>query len=300
MLTKDVEDLICERPICVGTQNQYRRSVKCYSTFLGEPAQRTHLVEQIVNRWLISLEGTKAPETIRGRKSGITALWNWLAELGQVSHYNPNRLRRIKLEEKPPVAWSIKNVQALLAGAAEVQGTLDCGLKASELLTAWVWIGYESGLRPGDILRIRVEQLGDRVAIVQHKTRKPHCFKLSDQALAALQPLLQDGRDQAFGLPRSTARRWELKLFEAAEKFGFTRRRGQALGTLRKTHGTEVCRESGLTAAAQSLGHVSGTLIARRSYVQPDAIEDPPAPPSLNHGSKRIGQRSVGDNRRRA
>lgn len=300
MLSKDVEDLICERPICMGTQNQYRRSVKCYSYFLGEPAQRAHLLEQSVNRWLISLEGTKAPDTIRGRKSGITALWNWLAELGEVSHYNPNRLRKIKLKDNPPVAWSIANVQALLAGAAQVTGTLDCGIKASEFLTAWVWVGYESGLRPGDILRIRVEQLGDRVAIVQHKTGKPHCFQLSSQALAALEPLLQEGREQAFGVPRSTARRWELKLFEAASKFGFVRRRGQALGTLRKTHGTEVCRESGLTAAAHSLGHVSGTLIARRSYVQPDAIEDPPAPPSLYDGTKRSGQRRVGDNRRRA
>jgi integrase len=285
LLIDDVETLIAERAICVGTQNQYRRSVRCYSEFLGEPAKRTHLAEREINRWLVKLESRGiAPETVRGRKSGITAVWNWLAEQNLIPHYNPNRLRKIKISQKPPRAWSVDNVRALLAGAAVVTGRLACGLPASQLLTAWVWLGYESGLRPSDILRIRVDQLGKKVSITQHKTGKPHTFSLSEAALAALAPLLCGDRLSAFGLPRSTARRWELKLFAAAANFGFSRARGQALGTLRKTHGTEVCRHSGLDAAAQSLGHVSGTLIARQSYVQPDAIATPPAPPRLTNG----------------
>jgi integrase len=301
MLIDDVETLIAERPICVGTQNQYRRSVRCYSDFLAKPADRPDLQEPAINRWLISLEKSKAPETVKGRKAGITAVWNWLAEQNAVPHYNPNRLRKIKLVDKIPKAWSLENVQALLSGAAVVKGKLDCGVLAAELLTAWVWIGYESGLRPGDIHRIRVDQVAPRTAIIQHKTGKPHSFQLSDQAIAVLSPLLQPGREAAFGLPRSTARRWELKLFEAAEKFGFVRTRGQALGTLRKTHGTEVCRANGLTAAAQSLGHVSGTLIARQSYVQPDAIADPPPPPSLYHARpNRSDDSDPRDSRRRA
>lgn len=286
-LADDVETLIAERSICEGTQNQYRRSVRCYSEFLGKPAERGHLVEPSINRWLMSVEKKRSPETVLGRKRGITAVWNWLAEQQLVPHYNPNRLRRIKTPEHVPKAWSLDNERALLAAAATMPGRLACGVTAVELLTAWVWIGYESGLRPSDILRIRVDQVGKTVSIVQHKTGKPHTFSLSEAALAALEPLCQPGRDAAFGLPRSTARRWELKLFEAAEPFGFTRSRGQALGTLRKTHGTEVCRHSGLAAAAQSLGHVSGTLIARQSYVQPDAIQKPPAPPRLDNGNRR-------------
>lgn len=284
MLSDDVECLIAERPICKGTQDQYRRSVRCYSLFLCKPAKRKHLSEPRVNRWLLSLEGLKEPETIRGRKAGITAIWNWLAERGEIGHYNPNRLRKIKTIEKPPTAWSVDNVRALLAGAADVRGTLRCGIRASVLLNAWVWLGYESGIRPGDILRLSTDKVSDVVTIVQHKTGKPHSFRLSPTALAALQPLMSEDRESVFGLPRSTARRWELALFRAAANHGFTRRKGQALGTLRKTHGTEVCRSSGLEAAASSLGHVSGTEIARRSYVQPDAIATPPQPPSLSNG----------------
>lgn len=283
MLLVDVETLIAERPICNGTQNQYRRSVRCYSDFLGLPADREHLQELPVNRWLKSLDGRKSPPTIRGRKAGITAIWNWLAETGSVPHYNPNRLRRINVPQKAPRAWSVQNVQALLRGADDVAGELRCGLNAADMLRAWIWIGYESGIRPGDILALASDQIGNRVTITQHKTGKLHTFTLSPAAMDAIARIARPGEQELFGVPRSTARRWEAKLFEAAAKYGFVRRKGQGLGTLRKAHGTEVARTSGIEAAAQSLGHVSGTLIARQSYVEPDALRDPPRPPSLSH-----------------
>lgn len=289
MLISDVEDLIAERPICLGTQNQYRRSVRCYSSFLEKPAERTDLIEPVVNRWLLSLEGTKEPETIKGRKAGITAIWNWLAKQGEVGHYNPLRLRKIKLPEKVPVAWSVENVRALLGGAGEVSGTLRSGLAASDFLTAWVWLAFESGIRPSDARLLRVDQIGQVVTIIQHKTGKLHSFQLSSHAIAALQRCCLSGHDRLFGLPKSTARRWELLLFKAAEKHGFTRQPGQALGTLRKTHGTEVCRRFGLEAAARSLGHVSGVQVARRSYVDPTAYPAPLEPPSLHDGNEAAG-----------
>ena len=294
MLANDVEDLIAERPICKGTQDQYRRAVRCYSAFLDKPAARDHLQEPPVNRWLLSLDGRKAPETIRGRKAGITAVWNWLAGRGLIEHYNQNRLRRIKLPEHVPLAWSVENVRSLLAGAAVVQGRLKSGISAAQMLTAWVWIGYEGGIRPSDVMELRCDMMASVVHLVQHKTGKLHSFGLSEHAIRAIEPLLVPGQDKLFGLNRSAARRWELKLYEAAEQFGFSRRKGQGIGTLRKTHGTEVCRRSGIDAAAKSLGHVSGTLVAKRSYVQPDAIAVPPPPPSLYNAGQ--GFSSVGAN----
>lgn len=289
MLIRDVEDLIAERPICLGTQNQYRRSVRCYSRFLAKPAERSDLKEPVVNRWLLSLEGIKEPETIKGRKAGITAVWNWLAKQGEVDHYNPLRLRKINLPEKVPVAWSVANVKALLAGAGDVVGQLQCGLAAADFLVAWVWLAFESGIRPSDARLLRVDQIDRMVTIVQHKTGKLHSFRLSPHAIAALQRCCISGRDLLFGLPKSTSRRWELILFKAAEKHGFTRHKGQALGTLRKTHGTEVCRRFGLEAAARSLGHVSGVQVARRSYVDPTAYPAPLEPPSLHDGHDSAG-----------
>lgn len=281
MLAADVEVLIAERSICAGTRDQYRRSVRCYSSFLGRPADRPDLIEAVVNRWLVFLGDTKAPETVKGRKAGITAVWNWLAEQGELRGYDVNRLRKIKTTPKAPVAWSVENVRALLAGAADVRGSLACGLPGRDFLAAWVWLAFESGIRPSDARLLRVDQLDQVITIVQHKTGKQHTFRLSEAALEALNRCARAGRDRLFGLPRSTSRRWELILFREAEKHGFKRRRGQALGTLRKTHGTEVCRSHGLEAAARSLGHVSGIEVARRSYVEPAAYCAPVQPPSL-------------------
>lgn len=291
MLLVDVEDLIAERTICIGTQNQYRRSVRCYSLFLSKPAERSDLIETAVNRWLLSLEGRKQPETIKGRKAGITAVWNWLADKGKVSHFNSNCLRKIKVPEKVPRVWSVENVRALLAGANDVKGQLRFGLPACDFLRAWVWLAYESGIRPSDARLLRVDQIDQIVTIVQHKTGKPHSFRLSPHAIEALQRCKIAGRDRLFGVPKSTARRWELILFRAAEHHGFSRQRGQALGTLRKTHGTEVCRSFGLEAAARSLGHVSGVQVARRSYVDPTAYAAPLDPPSLYDAIHSTGSR---------
>lgn len=290
MLAADVEVLIAERSICVGTQNQYRRAVRCYSSYLGKPAGRPDLIEAVINRWLVGLAESKAPETVRGRKAGITAVWNWLAEQGELRGYDVNRLRKIKTTPKAPVAWSVENVRALLAGAADVRGSLACGLPGRDFLTAWIWLAFESGIRPSDARLLRVDQLDQVITIVQHKTGKQHTFRLSESALEALNRCARAGKDQLFGLPRSTSRRWELILFREAEKHGFKRRRGQALGTLRKTHGTEVCRSHGLEAAARSLGHVSGIEVARRSYVEPAAYCAPVQPPSLFNVDTRAGR----------
>jgi integrase len=286
-LLDDVEAMIAERDICPLTAEQYRRSVRGYSTYLGEPARRAHLLEREINRWLAALGELKASQTVRGYKAGITAVWNWLSEQHDWPAYNPNRLRRIKRIAKPPVAWALSDVRKLLDAAQHVEGRLSCGRLASEVLTAWIWVGYESGLRRSDVLRLEVDQIADCVSVVQHKTNNPHTFRLSDTALAAVRQILIPGRNAVFGISPSAARRIEEKLFAEAKRYGFQRRPRQGLGTLRKTHGTEVCRANGLAAAAQSLGHISGTMTARQSYVAPDAIASPPPPPRLIDDERR-------------
>jgi len=281
-LAEDIENLIAQRDICRDTANQYRKAIACFSEFLKRPAKRRDLTEKNVNEWLACLLPKFSPETVRNRKGGITAVWNWLAANDQVSSYNPNKMRNIRVPEHVPSAWSLDQVRLLLSAAASVKGFLRCGLKASDMLRAWVLLAYETGLRTGDILRLTCDSIqGNQVFIVQHKTQRPHVARITDHTLEAIEPLLKLRRKHLFGFPRATARRWELHLFTQAEGLGFRRRYRQGLGTLRKTHGTEVCRISDLNAAAISLGHVSGSMIARRHYVQPDALGLPVSPPQL-------------------
>lgn len=285
MLIDDLNALTSERQLDHGTEANYRRAIRNYSTFLGHPALRADLTEAQVNAWLKHLETQYKPPTVIGHKRGITVLWNWLASRNEVPHYNQNRMRRIRVPRKPPVAWSIQNVIALLKAAQQMPGKLRCGIKLSDLMTAWVSVAYETGMRPKDMMLLTFSSIvQNRVFIVQHKTQQPHMCSLSKPTMDAIERLRREGTDAVFGIPKSTMRAHEVRLFELAKTFGFDRRKGQSVGTLSKTHGTEIAREHGLEAAAHSLGHISGTNIARDHYVQPDALAMPPAPPEIDYG----------------
>ena len=273
MLSNDVEDYCAFAGIERITADGYRRSERCFSRYLKKSAERADLIEANVNRWLGVLSEIKSPKTVQNRKRGLTPVWNWLASQGLASRYNPNALRRIRCENKPVSAWAVSNVQALLKGAKDVPGRLKCGLEASAVLTAWVQVAYETGLRPSDMRRLKWSDFGDRgtLRIIQHKTRFPIAKRLSDDAVAYLHSIANDS-EQIFPLTKSGMRGWEKKLWDASEPYGFQRRKGQASGTLRKTHGTEVCRVRNPSEAALALGHVSGPRIALQSYIEADAI----------------------------
>jgi site-specific recombinase XerD len=283
LLLDHLDTLMLERSLDSGTEANYRRSIRFFGDFLGRPVVVSDLVEIEVNRWLKSLEPTKAARTVIGHKRAITVVWNWLADQNLTARYESRRLRKVKAAKNVPVAWSLPNVRALLEGAKRLVGRLRGGIAASDLMTAWVLVAYESGLRPGDLRLLAHSQMGDRnqVSVVQHKTGQRHSFTLTDYTVEAIRKIQRVGSDRVFPASRNTIRRWELRLFAAAEAHGFIRRRGQGLGTLRKTHGTEVCRTQGLEAAASSLGHIGGTAIAREYYVSPDALPVPKGPPSL-------------------
>lgn len=284
MLLDAVEAMIAERPVERDTGQNYRRSIRFFGTHLGRPATADDLKEQLVNDWLATVAKARSPATVRGHKASITSVWNWLAEQRLVEPYHPRRLRRIRVTTPAPMPWSMDQVRSLLKGADALKGRLLSGLAASDLMRAWVIVGYESALRPSDMRRLSPRSiLGSRIVVVQHKTGQPHSCTLSPTALESLQPLIAIGGETLFPSSKDTIRRWELLLFESAKEYGFTRQRRQGIGTLRKTNATEVCRRDGIDAAAKSLGHISGTMIARRHYVAPDAIAETPSPPALIH-----------------
>jgi integrase len=294
LLKTDLEFLISQRPISKDTANQYRKAIDCFSDFLGRPAKRTDLSEPLINRWLTSLPSTLAPDTVRIRKAGVLVLWNWLASLERVKPYNVRLIRTVKKPTILPASWTIPQVRILLQAATRIPDRLQCGITARELLTAWILVGYETGMRPGDIMLLKpVNVDGNVIRIIQHKTGYVHCSRITNHTRAALETLAGYKRPYLFGLAKSTRRTWEKRLFDVAETLGFTRTYRQGLGTLRKTHATEICRTSDASAAAFSLGHVGGSQIAIRHYISPDAIGLPKSPPEI--GGAQDGKKRTGD-----
>jgi integrase len=282
ILLDDLQTMIFERPVVAETGKNYQRSIKSFGAFLGRLAHRSDLVESTVNQFIAFVSQGRAPTTAAAYKHGLTILWNWLAEQDFVRPYDPRRLRKIQETIQPPRPFSLSQVQLLLEAASMLDHRCNYGT-AAEMMRAWILVGYETGLRPGDLRRLTPADLRSNnvLTIAQNKTGQPHSFSISSLAREALLPVLASKNATIFPPTKHEMDRWNKRLIKVAEENGLSRRKRQGIGTLRKTHGTEICRVHGLEVAARSLGHVSGTKMARKHYVEPQAIAVPPPPPSI-------------------
>jgi integrase len=271
--------LIAERPVARITEEQYSRSIRCYAQFLGRPAVVADLETSQANEWLAAVAKRAAPRTVLNRKRGLTAVWNYATDRGLAPAYEARRLRRVRIPRGVVEAWSIEQVEALFAAAQALPGATACGIPAALLMSAVCSIAYETGIRPSDWRRITWDSIdfGKRTArFCQHKTGFVHVVGFSVITAGLLERLRRYGRERVVPVGPGSIRRWEVRLFIlAAERFGFSRRSGQGIGTLRKSHATAVYLAAGESAAAASLGHVSGPAIATRYYIATSATRDP-------------------------
>lgn len=272
-------DQLAERPVAKITEEQYGRAVRCYSQFLGRPASVADLETGRANEWLASVAQRAAPRTILNRKRGLTAVWNYATDRGLAPAYESRRLRRVRIPRGVVEAWSIEQVEALFTAAHALPGETACGIPAWLLMSSVCSIAYETGIRPSDWRRITWDSIdfAKRTArFTQHKTGFVHVVGFSVITAGLLERLRRYGRERVVPVGPGSIRRWEVQLFAlAAERFGFARRRGQGIGTLRKSHATAVYLAAGESAAAASLGHVSGPSIATRYYIATSATRDP-------------------------
>ncbi len=258
-----------------STIAQYRRAESRFSAWLGYSSTDADLTIENLNGFIAALQKRISGTTARNYRVSITRIWNYLTEHHNLPEYNVRRLRKPKIDKKPVFAWSPEQVTALLKGAQDMLGRLRCGIEESDFMTAWIWIGYDTGIRPIDLRLLKWSDLQvshGTLAITQHKTRNPHSALMSEQAKHWLDRIVLPSRQLVFPLTKGGMRRLELKLYKESVRHGFTRIKGQGIGTLRKTHATEVYITDGECAAAESLGHVGGVRTVRASYIDHRAV----------------------------
>lgn len=268
-----LDSVLGERVLEKITADQYERSLRYYERYLGRPATTKDLEPDLINKWLrqMSVDG-KGPTTIGNYRLGLLVLWNHLSEIGKMDPYHPRRIRKPKAPERPTEAWPIDQIQILVEAAKQVRGKLRGGMPGCDLLVAWVWVGMDTALRPGDLRLVQwsqVDLVKRTITLSQHKTRQPHAALLGPESVDALRAIEKwtDSTNRVFPIGKSGVHKWEKKLYAIATKNGFGRKKGQGLGTLRKTHATEVYLEHGAAAAAESLGHVGGVRTVKKHYI---------------------------------
>lgn len=266
--------LVSERAIRPITIAQYQRSVTKLAEYLGRAPTENDLVYDTINGYLLWLEKTKclSAVSVRNHRIGIVCLWNYAVfPMELVPQFVSRRIRCPRIARKPVVAWTIPDVAKLLEAACQIPGTLKNGLPASSLLECWIRLGAETGLRPSDLRQLTWQQIdlsSRTLSLCQSKTDQAIVCGFSSRTGQVLHRMAKSRFQKVFPIDKSGMWKWEQKLYRLAAIYnGFARQQRQGLGTLRKTHATEVYREHGLAAASESLGHRSGTRVVRDHYV---------------------------------
>lgn len=258
------------RPVRAGTLRQYGIAVQLLERHAGGPVLLDELEGDMVPRWLRALAETRKPATVRGKRAAILALWRAAADDGLVD-LPRRRVRLAPVPWTPPTAWTIAEVRQLVRAARGLQRRHPCGLRRSEWWPLAIRLAWDTGLRWGDLVRLRFADLeGDLVQVVQSKTGRPHLARLRPSTVAALDASrVACPRELVVPWPAShqTFARQVRRLVEAA---------GIRAGTwkwIRRGGASDVeAQEPERGHASRHLGHRAGATVAALHYVDPRVV----------------------------
>jgi len=260
-----VKDLGADRDVRKITLEQYDRSARYFSNFIGREANPGDLLESRVNLWTQSLQSKLDPVTVKNYLRGLLVLWSYAASLEIVNGYQRSRIRKPKIPQKPVKAWDESAVSAIIRAAGSLSGSLRNGCPIATYMKAYVLVAADTMLRPSDIRRLEWNMIeGLRLRIVQSKTGLEVVRPLRSVTLSALADLRKFSPPQGiFWLTHAGTRRHEIKVRRAAGVWENRR----ALGKLRHAGATKIADTKGMDAAAMSLGHAPGSVMAAKFYV---------------------------------
>lgn len=246
-------DYALARGLSRGGAYLVRWSVSRYAAHLGRPATTDDLTDGAVSGWLAAESGRMAPGTLAGHRTRLLCLWRWAARRKLVEA--PGEVRRCRVPEPQPEAWTADEVGLLLAA---------CPLLGADgrYLQALVAAAWDSGLRRSDLRavpRSAIDPASGVIRLRQRKTGYPHEPRLRPDTAAAVLALPGEYPLSCPWGPRKYGALWgRLRRLAGLDERGGCQR-------LRRSGATAVACQEGLQAASEFLGHRSAGMV--RWYV---------------------------------
>lgn len=248
----------------VGGSAGYREQLRVLTKRL--PWRVHDLSPELISTYLQDALRQLAPTTVANHRRMLLTLMREAVKRGLVDKPT-DPVIRVKTNFPLVRAWTLEELRRLLeASKVFPGGTVKNPCKYKVLLPAYILVGYSSGLRRGDMLRIRWDELrGDRLQVVMSKTGKPHVAVLDQAALDALDRLPRYDRI-IFGtiISKDQIRKVMRRLIDACGL--------QGSGKFLRRSSATYAEISGISAAIQ-LGHQTPGL-AYRHYVDPVILSE--------------------------
>ncbi|WP_428305504.1 phage integrase SAM-like domain-containing protein [Lacipirellula sp.] len=194
-----VNRYLASREVCPLYAQLLRLHMTQLARFEGKADIESLFQEDAVNEYTASLNGQDGGKklsayTIKARLSNIISLWNAAADEDLVPYPRLRRLRRPKCPALVIECYTTEEVQRLLAAAAQLKRQYSNGVRACDYWTAAIRVAWDSGLRRGDVIRLRKSAIREDGAlrVVQNKTRQIVSVRFRESTMAALAAIQYD------------------------------------------------------------------------------------------------------------
>ena len=234
------------------------------------PWQVTDLTVPQIDAYLTAALAKLSPSTVCNHRRMLGTLRRFALREGMLVDQCTRPLRRVKTISPNPVAWTQAEIAHLVTVAETMPGrTAYCALK--EVLPAYVIVAYTTGLRAGDMLAIRHDQIrGDRLSLVIRKTNQPHVAVLTDQCLAAIRQLPRRG-GRIFGdlIPARQLSRHFRRLVIRAGLSGSSKFLRRSSATFAELNGIDATGHLGHRTAQMKRHYVDQAIMAQNRRAVP-------------------------------
>lgn len=189
----------------VGASPGYLEQLLCFTKRLDWQVEEitTDKVDAYLSRALTN----RAPQTVANHRRYLTTLMKEAKRLG-LNGCISDGFRRVKVPRPVPRALSRAEIRLAVEAARATPGHFR-DLKKADFLVAWFLTAYALGMRAGDLIDIRWDQIrGRKIYRGQNKTSTPHVALFTDEALAACKVLPK--RQRVFGdfAAQNTIEQW--------------------------------------------------------------------------------------------
>jgi integrase len=243
-----------ERKIQEPSKDTYLWMIGVFRKYLNRDSTTDDFTDDVVNRFLIWAETHYSQRSVAAFRTNLRMFWNYAYE-SHIVDRPPGRIRRESKPTPMPTAPTFEDIKLAIAACAKIEGVF-MGLPACEFMEALLRAAWESGLRRGDMRRIRKSDIAADGSY-QRRQNKTGGVKVIHFSRRLLDLLAKIPHETPFHTYDPSKVYEYLRTISAVSGVKITPHR------IRRAGATDVFKTLGEAEARNYLGHAPGSQVWR-------------------------------------